>query len=136
MFFLKQYLPEKGLILDAGCGPGRYTIELADMGYKVALLDLTPKLVEIARVQIIKAKVENQVREVLQGSIDDLSMFKDNTFDAIICFGGALSHLVVDEQRKKAVNELIRVAKQDSPMLVSVIGKLAVCMNTIVYLWP
>jgi len=28
MHFLEKYLPEKGLILDAGGGPGRYTIEL------------------------------------------------------------------------------------------------------------
>ena len=34
MTFLKKYLPKKGLILDAGGGPGRYTIELAKKGYK------------------------------------------------------------------------------------------------------
>ncbi len=136
MCFLKQYLPPKGLILDAGGGPGRYTIELAKMGYAVILLDLTPELLDIAREQITNAEVGNKVRRVLQGSIDDLSIFDDNTFDAVVCLGGALSHLVIAEQRKKAVIELVRVAKPDAPVLVSVIGKLAVCMNTIVYLWP
>jgi len=136
MFFLKQYLPEKGLVLDAGGGPGRYTIEFAKLGFDVILLDLTPKLLEIAREQIMKADVEERVKEILQGSIDDLSMFKDNTFDAVICLGGALSHLVIDKQREKATTELIRVAKPDTPISVSVIGKLAVCMNTIVFLWP
>jgi ubiquinone/menaquinone biosynthesis C-methylase UbiE len=29
MHFLDKYLPKEGLILDAGGGPGRYTIELA-----------------------------------------------------------------------------------------------------------
>ncbi|MFB0567325.1 MAG: class I SAM-dependent methyltransferase, partial [Candidatus Bathyarchaeia archaeon] len=29
MHFLEKYLPSKGLILDAGGGPGRYAIELA-----------------------------------------------------------------------------------------------------------
>jgi len=29
MHFLDKYLPKAGLILDAGGGPGRYTIELA-----------------------------------------------------------------------------------------------------------
>jgi ubiquinone/menaquinone biosynthesis C-methylase UbiE len=134
--FLKQYLPKKGLILDAGGGPGRYTIELAKLGYNVTLLDLTPKLLEIAREHIIKAKVEKSIRGILQGSIDDLSTFNDETFDAVICLGGALSHLVIDEQREKAVTELVRVAKPGAPIFVSVIGKLAVCMNTIVFLWP
>jgi ubiquinone/menaquinone biosynthesis C-methylase UbiE len=136
MLFLKQYLPEKGLVLDAGGGPGRYAIELAKLGCDVILLDLTSELLEIAREQIMKAHVEERVKEILQGSIDDLSMFKDDTFDAVVCLGGALSHLVIHRQREKASNELIRVAKPDAPIFVSVIGKLAICMNTIVFLWP
>ncbi|MCK4722519.1 MAG: class I SAM-dependent methyltransferase, partial [Dehalococcoidia bacterium] len=42
LHFLEKYLPSEGLILDAGGGPGRYTIELAKRGYDVVLLDLTP----------------------------------------------------------------------------------------------
>ncbi|MEM3789031.1 MAG: hypothetical protein QXN95_04095, partial [Candidatus Bathyarchaeia archaeon] len=49
MHFLRKYLPPKGLVLDAGGGPGRYTIELAKLGYDVVLLDLTPKLLQIAK---------------------------------------------------------------------------------------
>ncbi|MGD8506443.1 MAG: class I SAM-dependent methyltransferase [Candidatus Bathyarchaeota archaeon] len=136
MYFLRQNLPNKGLVLDAGGGPGRYAIELAKMGYDVMLLDLTPKLLKIAQEQILKAKIGEKVREVLQGSIDDLSMFDDNTFDVVTCLGGALSHLVSGKRREKAASELIRVAKPDAPIFVSVIGKLATCMNTIVFLWP
>ena len=32
MYFPEKHLPEKGLLLDAGGGPGRYTIELAKKG--------------------------------------------------------------------------------------------------------
>jgi len=81
MHFLKRYLPKRGSVLDAGGGPGSYTIGLAKMGYEVTLLDLTPKLLKIA-------------------------------------------------------DELIRVAKCNAPIFVSVIGRLAILMNTIVYLWP
>jgi len=136
MHFLREYLPKKGLILDAGGGPGRYTIELAKMGYDVVLLDLTPKLLEIAEEQISRANVRNRVKQIVEGSIDDLSIFKDDTFDAVICLGGALSHLVIAKQRKKAADELVRVAKQGASIFVSVIGRLAVCMNTVVYVWP
>ena len=136
MYFLKKYLPKKGLILDAGGGPGRYTVELAKLGYDVVLLDLTPKLLEIAKRKIKKEKVQNKVKQILQGSIDDLSMFENNTFDAVICLGGVLSHIVNRKQRIKAIDELIRVAKKNAPIFVSVIGRLAVCMNSINYLWP
>ncbi|MFB0503059.1 MAG: class I SAM-dependent methyltransferase [Candidatus Bathyarchaeia archaeon] len=136
MHFLKEYLPKKGLVLDAGGGPGRYTIELARLGYDVILLDLTPKLLETAREQIKNADVESKVKQIIEGSVDNLSMFEDDTFDAVICLGGPLCHLVHKEQRQKAADELIRVAKCNAPIFVSVIGRLAVLMNTIVYLWP
>ena len=45
---LENHLPPNGLILDAGGGPGRYTIELARRGYEVVLLDMTPANLEFA----------------------------------------------------------------------------------------
>lgn len=63
-------------------------------------------------------------------------MFKENTFDAVICLGGPLGHLVHKKQREKAADELVRVTRYNAPIFVSVIGRLAVLMNTIVYLWP
>ena len=40
--FLDKYLPAKGVVLDAGGGPGRYTITLAKKNYTMVLLDLSP----------------------------------------------------------------------------------------------
>jgi S-adenosylmethionine-dependent methyltransferase len=136
MHFLKKYLPKKGLVLDAGGGPGRYTIELAKLGYDIILLDLTANLLEMAREQIMRENVESKVKQIIEGSVDNLSMFEDDTFDAVICLGGPLCHLVHKKQRQKAADELVRVAKHNAPIFVSVIGRLAVLMNTIVYLWP
>ena len=34
LHFLERYLPPSGGILDAGGGPGRYSIELARRGYR------------------------------------------------------------------------------------------------------
>jgi 2-polyprenyl-3-methyl-5-hydroxy-6-metoxy-1,4-benzoquinol methylase len=134
MHFFKEYSPRKGLVLDAGGGPGRYTLELAKLGYEVVLLDLTPELLGIAINRIKKAKVAEKVKQVLQGSIDDLSMFDENTFDAVICLG-ALSHVVDKEDRERAIDELVRVAKKDAPIFVSVIGRLAILVCGLVH-WP
>ncbi len=129
MLFLKKYLPSKGLVLDAGGGPGRYTIELAKLGFYVVLVDLTPKLLEIARRQIRRAKVQDKVRQIIEGSVADLSMFENNHFNVVMCLGGALSHIVDREKREKAIDELIRVAEKNTPIFVSVIGRLAVLMR-------
>jgi len=86
------------------------------------------------KMELIERK--NKVKQILQGSIDNLSMFEDNSFDAIVCLGGVLSHIVNRKQRIKAINESIRVAKKNAPIFIAVIGRLAVCMNSINYLWP
>ena len=64
MKFLKKYLPKKGFILDAGGGPGRYSIELAKLGYKIVLLDLVKANLDLAKVQIEKNNVQNNIKEV------------------------------------------------------------------------
>lgn len=126
LHFLEKHLPKKGLILDAGGGPGRYTIELAKQGYDLVLLDISPKLLEIAKKRIAKAGVKKKVKQIVKGSITDLSMFKNNQFDAVVCLGGPLSHVEGEKNRKKAVAELTRVAKKNTPIFISVMGRLGV----------
>jgi len=126
--FLEKYLPKRGRILDAGGGPGRYTIELAKRGYEVVLLDLTPANLELARTQIKRAKVQDNVTEIVEGSIVDLSRFPSNSFDAVVCLGGPLSHVVDRRKRAQAISELTRVAKKRAPICVSVIGRLSLAV--------
>ena len=56
--YLEKYLPKEGHILDAGGGPGRYTMELAQRGYQVTLLDLTPENVAFAGRMIQRRGLE------------------------------------------------------------------------------
>ena len=133
-YFMRKYLPRKGLILDAGGGPGRYTIELGKLGYDVVLVDLSPEMLEIAKKQIKRSGVRKRVSRIIQASIDDLSVFENEVFDATICLGGPLSHIVDEVKREKAINELIRVSKKGSPVFVSVIGRSAVLVNELIRL--
>lgn len=119
MHFLEKYLPETGLVLDVGGGPGRYAIELAKRGYDIVLLDLSPKCLAIARKEIMKAGVGDRVKEIVEGSVADLSRFKNEFFDAVVCLS-PLSHLLEKSERERAANELVRVAKKNAPLFVSV----------------
>jgi 2-polyprenyl-3-methyl-5-hydroxy-6-metoxy-1,4-benzoquinol methylase len=125
MHFLDKYLPRSGLILDAGGGPGRYSMELAKKGYDVVLLDISPKCLEIAKREIRSSDVEDKIRQVLEGSIVDLARFHDKSFDAVVCLG-PLSHLINRADREKALNEILRVAKKNAPVFVSVINRCGV----------
>lgn len=135
MRFLKKYLPEKGHLLDAGGGPGRYTVTLAKKNYKITLLDLVPELLDFAREKIQQEKVEDQVENIILGTITDLSRLEDNSFDAVLCLGGPISHIHPAAARKKAVSELLRVAKKGAYVFISVMSKYGMLISTPIG-WP
>jgi SAM-dependent methyltransferase len=126
LFFLEKYLPKTGRILDAGCGPGRYTLELARQGYRLDAFDLTPGNLAFARRQAKKSAFLEKINDFREGSITDLSTYPENSFNGVICLGGPLSHLVEPNDRKRAIRELIRVAKPGAPIFVSVMSRLSV----------
>jgi len=121
--FLERYLPKNGLILDAGGGAGRYTIELAKKGYEVVLFDLSPKCLQIARREVRKEAVGDRVKEIAEGSITDLSRFRNDLFDGVLCLGGPLSHLLEKDERERAISELVRVIKKGAPLFISVFNR-------------
>jgi len=120
MQVLETYLPQAAHVLDAGGGPGRYTIALAQQGHRVHLVDLSQTQLDMARARIADANVADRVVSLSQADICDLSEFPSGTFDAVLCLGGALSY--VRERRGDAIRELIRVAQPGAPLIVSVMS--------------
>ena len=76
LFVLNKYLPRNALILDAGAGLGRYTIELAKQGHNLILLDLSEKNVALAKQKIKEEGLDKKVKECVVGSLTDLSRLK------------------------------------------------------------
>ena len=128
--FLRRYLPKRGLVLDAGGGPGRYAIQLGRWGYDVSLLDLVSENLDFAKRRVRKEGVGPRIKEFVKGSITDLAMFKAGTFDAVLCLGGPLSHVYSESARRKAISELVRVARRGAPIFVSVMSKWGVLLAT------
>lgn len=135
MVFLKKYLPRKGKILDAGGGPGRYSVELAKKGYQMTLLDFTPGNIEMAQKKIKAAKVQEMFDGIEVGDIKNLKRYNSNSFDAVMCLGGPLSHVYTEKGRKQAVKELTRVAKKGALIFISVMGKYG-CVSMAPSRWP
>lgn len=121
---LIKYLPSDGHVLDAGGAAGRYSKWLADRGYTVSLVDLSETQLRIAAEKQEKGILDKNI-SISQQSITDLS-FKTDTFDAILCTGGPLSHVTEKESRKEALREFKRVSKTNSPIFISVMGLLSV----------
>jgi ubiquinone/menaquinone biosynthesis C-methylase UbiE len=123
MLYLDRFLPKKGRILDVGGGPGRYSMNLADEGYRMTLFDLSDKHIEFARKMAKRKKLLERFDGFEIGSMLDMSRFYTNSFDAVLCLGGPLSHLGNESDRVRALSEITRVAKPGTPIFVSVMSK-------------
>jgi len=124
MDFLKDYIGEGKKVLDAGCGAGRFSIEMAKLKNKVTLFDISKEQLNIAKDKLKENDLMSYVDGIINGDLSDLSMFEDNTFDTVICYGAPLNYLL--DNVEKAVKELVRVTKTGGQVLVSVNSKWGV----------
>lgn len=125
---VSKAISKKATILDAGGGPGRYAIAWAKKGHLVTLLDLTPENLVLARKKIKQAKVEKNVKAIVEGTLTKLP-FPDQSFDVTLCLGAALGHVQTTALRKKAVQELKRVTKKNGLIAVSVTNRSAILLD-------
>jgi len=52
-------------VLDLGCGPGRFSIEMLKIGAKVTLADISPKQMADAKKRIKSRKLDKNVSRIL-----------------------------------------------------------------------
>jgi len=107
--FLPEYLKDKSngkRLLDYGAGNGVHSFWLARLGAKVTAIDLSEKLLNIAKMRKEKFYSKCDV-EFVKMDAEKLD-FEDNCFD-IIFDGGTFSSLDLT----KALPELARVLKKD-----------------------
>jgi SAM-dependent methyltransferase len=110
---LEGYVRPGDRVLDAGAGPGRFTLEMLRLGAHVTALDISP-----GQLELLQARVPDV--EAVVGDITDLSRFPADVFDVTVCFGGPLSYVL--DRAEHAVAELARVTKPGGHILVSVMG--------------
>jgi ubiquinone/menaquinone biosynthesis C-methylase UbiE len=122
--WISRFLPPPpARILDIGGGPGRYSIWLAGMGYRVTLADLSPDLLEVARAHAKEAEVE--LEAIVEANAVHLSAFDGASFDAALCLG-PMYHIMPDADREAAARELHRVVKPGAAVFAAFLNRLQV----------
>ncbi|MCR4420290.1 MAG: methyltransferase domain-containing protein [Clostridia bacterium] len=112
---LERYLPGIETVLDAGAGPGRFSLPLARRGLKVTHLDLAPAMVARARQ---RAEQEGLELEFVVGSLRNLP-WPDRRFDLVLCLDAPVSYVFPPSA---AIGELARVTGRW--LVVSVVNRL------------
>ena len=105
--YINKYLKKGNRILEIGAGTGAYSLHYADLGYKVNAIEFVP-----GNLNKLKSKItKNMDITAEQGDALDLSRFKDNTFDITLVLG-PLYHLYTEKDKRKAIEEALRVTKK------------------------
>jgi glycine/sarcosine N-methyltransferase len=80
-------------VLDVACGSGQHAIALTQRGYEVTGVDLSAAMIERARASAAAAGVA--VRFIV-GSFGELASQVGGTYDALLCLGNSLPHVLTD----------------------------------------
>ena len=60
--YLYTVVPQNATMLDVGCGPGRYAIDLARRGYRVVMCDLLCEMLRLGRAKVRSASTYRHTR--------------------------------------------------------------------------
>jgi SAM-dependent methyltransferase len=118
--YLRVHVPARGRVLEIGAGPGRFTQLLAELGCRVAVADISSVQLALNRQKAGELGFAAAVEDWLLMDICDMSVLPDESFDAVVAYGGPLSY--VFEQREVALDECIRVTKRGGPILLGVMS--------------
>ncbi len=127
---IEDYLPAGARVLDIGGGPGRYSLWLAERGHRVALADLSPRLIAIARDRVAASPVAALVDDIAVADARDLSRWADASFDAALSLG-PFYHLPDPSDRDRAAGELARVVRPGGLAFVALMPRYAFLRRTL-----
>lgn len=105
-------------VLDVGCGPGGYAVEMAKWGLEVTGVDLDEKMIEKAGARAREAGVTVDFRV---GDMRYLAAVEAG-FDAAICIGNTLANLVEESEIRLALHQMALRLRGGGVLVVQIVN--------------
>ena len=121
--FIKQQLQEMARpgqeapkVLDAACGTGMHAIALAQAGYRVSGADLSAGMIERAGENARLAGVAARFEQAGFGQLAET--FGQGSFDALLCLGNSLPHVLELEELNNALCDFATCLRPGGLLLI------------------
>jgi SAM-dependent methyltransferase len=117
-YYVTKHIKHGDVVLDIGAGAGRFTQILVGLGATVVVADISKHQLELNQRFANEFNFAPGIRDWLQLDICDMSIFENQCFDAVVCYGNPLGY--VFDRRDQAMGEVLRVLKSGGKALISV----------------
>ncbi len=117
---LAEWIAPGATVLEVGAGPGRFTIELARLGARVSVTDVSSVQLGLNEAHVRAAGCEHAVDARFVLDVRDVSRLGEAAFDAVVAYGGPLSY--VFEDAPLAFEALVRAVRAGGVVLASVMA--------------
>lgn len=125
--FLTRYLPERGLVLDLGCGTGRHLRELTQPRRVVVGVDLS--------VNMLQQAAAHRRFPLVRANLVGLDCLRDACADAALCLFGTLGLLHPAQARRQVVQAARRVLRPGGVLVLHVHNRQAALLRPGQRLW-
>ena len=117
-FFLRLF-EEHGVerVLDAACGTGHHALALARQGYQVVGADLSAPMIERARQNAIRRVSATADVTFTVAGLGEMASMGD-TFDAVLCLGNSLPHLLTEQAVAGALVDFAAVLRPGGLLVI------------------
>ncbi|MBM4169859.1 MAG: class I SAM-dependent methyltransferase [Ignavibacteria bacterium] len=108
-----------GTALDAGAGTGFHSLLLAQLGVKVTALDHSPQMLR----HLKRHASEMGLRvDTVESSFHTIRDHVKKSFDAVLCLGNTLPHLLGAEELRKAIESFSSVLNPKGVLLIQLLN--------------
>lgn len=107
-------------VLDVACGTGLYARVLAGLGLRVSAADISSEMLALARNKT--GRQSGGEIEWILSPMETLDQAATGPFDAILCMGNSLPHLLTDEQLRAALRNFRRLVAPKGVVIVQLLN--------------
>jgi len=113
--FIEHTLKEDGLVLDIACGTGRHLIPLSNEGYNIVGVDVSLRLLKIAKNRWRKASVVRADMRFLP--------FKPHAFAAAISMDTSFGYLTSEQEDFQSLKDLHLALSRNGVLIIDVFNR-------------